>query len=159
MARFARMFLAVWPPGEVVERLRALPRPALPGLRWARPEQWHVTVQFLGQVDEVTALDALQSRPDGVCEAVAGPATERFGRRVLHLPVAGLDSLAVEQPYHGHLTLARVRRSGRAVDLRPLCGWPFAARWPVAELTLVESRPGPEGSQYTIVERRSLRPS
>jgi 2'-5' RNA ligase len=103
--------------------------------------------------------------------AEAGPSLGRFGWRVLHIPVAGLESLAAAvvgataaigmppepRPFHGHLTLARSRGRGRpTVDLLPLAAVPFAARWPVEELTVVESVPGGGGSRYSVVARRSL---
>ena len=37
----ARLFVAVWPPDDVVAELAALPRPDQPGLRWTTPDQWH----------------------------------------------------------------------------------------------------------------------
>ena len=43
-----RLFIAVWPPPDVVEQVAALPRPPVAGLRWTEPEQWHVTLRFLG---------------------------------------------------------------------------------------------------------------
>ena len=47
-----RLFVAVWPPYEVVNSIAALERPPLPGLRWTTPDQWHVTMRFLGDVDD-----------------------------------------------------------------------------------------------------------
>ena len=43
----------MWPPPEVVARLAALARPTVEGVRWTTPEQWHVTLRFLGWVDDV----------------------------------------------------------------------------------------------------------
>src|SRR3954454_9641892 len=82
-----RLFIAVWPPPEVVARMEALPRPAEDGVRWTTPDQWHVTLRFFGSVPSlspvVTALEGA-SLPGGVV-AVAGPALGRFGARVLHV--------------------------------------------------------------------------
>ena len=135
-----------------------------------RREQWHVTLRFLGRVDAVdeaiAALGAMRAAP---AEAVAGPAVGRFGQRVLHVPVAGLDEVAAavvvatasvgeppeERPFAGHLTLARVARGGR-VDLRRLAGQPVAGRWPVTEVCLVESHLSPKGARYEVVSRFPL---
>ena len=167
-----RLFVAVWPPAEVLERVASLPRPALAGLRWTRPEQWHVTLRFLGSVDEVDAVAAAVAGAASSCpplEAVAGPELSRFGQRVLHVPVAGLEPLAAavieataalgqppeDRPFAGHLTLARVARGAR-VDLRELAGEPVSGRWRVTEVCLVESRLHRQGARYEVVERFGL---
>lgn len=166
-----RLFVAVWPTPEIVATLIDLERPDVGGLRWTRPEQWHVTLRFLGEADEVAAREAFKgiSSP-GPTTAELGPATGRFGRRVLHVPVAGLEELASAsvaatadvgassgpRPFAGHLTLARAR-DRRGVDLRPLAGVPVVGRWAVTELTLVASRPTGRGPvRYEVVERLGL---
>ena len=166
-----RLFVAVWPPAELVDQLAALPRPDVAGVRWTRPDQWHVTLRFLGRVDDVdTVVEALSGVEVAAVEAVAGPAVGRFGQRVLHVPVDGLGPVAdavvgataalgeppEERPFNGHVTLARATGRGGRVDLRPLAGGPVAARWIVDELTLVSSDLHPHGARYTVVERFSL---
>lgn len=155
------------PPDEVLDRVAALARPAVDGLRWTTREQWHVTLRFLGQVDDVDAVaSALGSGSFARCDAKFGPAVDRFGRRVLHVPVAGLDDLGAavvartaelgeppdDRPFRGHVTLARAR-SRRGVDLRKLAGEPVAASWSVAEVVLVESHLHPKGARYENVAR------
>lgn len=165
-----RLFVAVWPPDDVLDAVAALDRPELPGLRWTGRSQWHVTLRFLGRVEQVeqaqAALATVEAAPT---EAVAGPSVGRFGQRVLHVPVAGLDEVAAavigataavgeppeDRPFAGHLTLARVARGAR-VDLRPLAGQPIAGRWPVAEVCLVESHLSPRGARYEVVSRFPL---
>ena len=162
--------MAVWPPPEVVERIAALPRPAVAGLRWTDREQWHVTLRFMGRVDEIAPVDEVLSGVDApAVEVVAGPLVGRFGHRVLHVPVEGLAPLAAavvdvtaafgeppeDRPFAGHLTLARVR-SGARVDLRPLAGGPIEGRWRVDEVTLVESRLGGAGARYQVIGRYPL---
>jgi 2'-5' RNA ligase len=165
-----RLFAAVWPPPEVVEALAVLPRPEVPGLRWTTPDQWHVTLRFFGEADVAEAVEAFRGiHGGGALVAGLGPATGRFGRRVLHVPVRGLDALAAatvaatagvgERPgpraFAGHVTLARARHP-RGVDLRPLAGAPVAGRWVVEEVTLVASHLGPGGARYEVVAARSL---
>jgi RNA 2',3'-cyclic 3'-phosphodiesterase len=90
-----RVFVAVWPATEIVVGLEAVPRAELPGVRWTTPDQWHVTLQFLGEVadpDEVTAAVERVGAPPAT--AIIGPESERLGASVLCLPVAGLDVMA-----------------------------------------------------------------
>ncbi len=169
-----RLFVAVVPPDDVLDRLASLRRPARPGVRWTRREQWHVTLRFLGEVDEaavpavVAALDAapLDAAPPAAA-AVLGPRVAALGRRVVQIPVAGLDDLAAAvtaatatvgrppepRPFQGHVTLARVARGG----LRDLVGEPVAATFPVVDVRLVHSRPGGRGGPvYADVHVRPL---
>ncbi|MBV9164126.1 MAG: RNA 2',3'-cyclic phosphodiesterase [Pseudonocardiales bacterium] len=168
-----RLFVAVTPPGEVVAGLRiatAELRALAPELRWTHPEQWHVTLVFLGEVgddviDELTRrLNRAAARHPPLALALGGGG--RFGQRVLWTAVHGdrdglrrlADSaraaarrsrLPVEhRPYHPHLTVARA--DGRA-DLRPLverlAPWQ-GVPWVATRLHLVRSRlgAGPGGS-------------
>jgi RNA 2',3'-cyclic 3'-phosphodiesterase len=51
-----RLFVALEPPAGARAELDAAVaplRPGWPGLRWATPDRWHVTLAFLGEVDEV----------------------------------------------------------------------------------------------------------
>ena len=162
-----RAFVAVTPPAEVVDALWAWTadlREDTPGLRWSRPEQWHLTLAFLGEVPE-EGVDALAERL-GRAARRNPPMTlslgggGRFGQRVLWTRVRGdrdgLRALAGsvqaaarrcrlpvdDRQYRPHLTLAR---AAAAVDLRPLVerladydGEPWTAR----ALHLVRSRLG-----------------
>lgn len=150
-----RLFVAVWPPAEVLDRLEALDRPEVPGLRWTRRDHWHVTLRFLGSVADVAPVTealAAAARSAAAAEAVLGPAVERFGRRVLHVPVTGLDRVAAtvvastgslgrpadDRPFAGHVTLAWVSEK-ESVDLRPQTGAAVHGRWPVTEMSLIRS--------------------
>jgi len=168
-----RLFVAVWPNDDVLATLAALDRPRLRGLRWTAREQWHITLRFLGNV-ELEQVDAVVSAIESVevpgpVRAVMGPATARFGQRILHIPVAGLDDVAAgviaateslgeppeDRAFAGHITLARVRPRSR-IDLRTLCGVPLAGEWPVRQLTLVSSVPDPAGARYEVIASRNL---
>ncbi len=167
-----RLFVAVWPPEEVLDKIAPFERPDIPGLRWTGRAQWHITLRFLGHVPDadpvIEALGGLSgvSRP-----AVSlGPVTGRFGQRVLHVPVDGLDAVATavvratahlgrppeDRPFAGHLTLARVAKGAR-VDLRPLTGVQVEGRWMVDEVCLVESKLSSSGARYEVVDRFTLR--
>ena len=119
----------------LVDRLRS----TLPRASWTRPESWHLTLLFLGEVDA-----AFVERFIGACEPPAfetvpgeiqtGPAVvfPEHGRpRVLgvgFLPSPGLESISrlaaaaqeasgrlggrvEDRPFHGHVTFARLRES------------------------------------------------
>jgi 2'-5' RNA ligase len=166
-----RLFIAVWPPEDVAGRLSALERPAQAGVRWTTPDQWHVTLRFLGSVTDVDGVMEAFSRldPGPPVTAVAGPVLERLGRGILCLPVSGLSELAQtvvaatarfgepppQRPFHGHLTVARAKAGA---DLRPFAGVPLAAAWPVTEVTLVASETHPDGARYRVVAGVALRP-
>jgi len=163
----ARLFVAVWPPRDVVELLAGLPRPEVRGVRWTTPEQWHVTLRFLGEADPDAARAALATLDGNRCEAVLGPHVSRLGRSVLVVAVDGLSDVAgavaratavigrppESRPFRGHLTLARLKDGARLrlrVDLH--------ARWPVRSVTLVQSRLRPGGAAYEILDEVRLRP-
>ena len=158
-----RLFVAVWPPPAIVAALAALPRPARPGVRWTAPEQWHVTLRFLGEVADpepvVAALEGIEAR---ACEAVLGPAVRALGREVAVVPVAGLDEVAAavvgatahlgkpapDRPFLGHLTVARARRGG---DVRAVTGAEVTGSWTVGEVALVRSHLSSSGARYEDV--------
>ena len=168
-----RLFVAVWPPDDVLDAVALLDRPAIEGVRWTTRDQWHVTLRFLGSVeeDEVARLcDALDDvgRAHPSARVELGPATSCFGRGVLHVPTSGLAPVAAAtvratdgvgseppdpRPFAGHLTLARSR--GRT-DLRPLAGAPIAASWTASELTLVRSHTARTGARYEVLHRSPL---
>ncbi|MBL78421.1 MAG: RNA 2',3'-cyclic phosphodiesterase [Acidimicrobiaceae bacterium] len=161
-----RLFVAAWLSVEVADALAGLPRPEAPGLRWTRPDQWHVTLRFLGEADpgEVTAaLDELAATP---AVAELGPVTRLLGKRVVVAAVAGLDDLAAsvvaatagvgeppeERAFTGHLTLARSKG-----PVPPgAVGTPVAGSFLVDEVCLVRSRTLPEGAAYETLARFRL---
>lgn len=152
-----RLFVAVWPPDDVVAALQALPRPESDGVRWSTPPQWHVTLRFLGNVPDVAGVvDALAEVQQPAVDVEVGPATKKLGPSVLMVPVRGLDALAaslpfaLDRPFDGHLTVARAR-SRRQVP-RSLEGIPFEASWRATSFALVRSQTKPDGAVYDDVE-------
>lgn len=140
-----------------------MPRPGAPGLRWTSPDQWHVTLRFLGNADPDEAAAAMSGFSFPSVVAHLGPTSAILGCQVIMVPVSGLDDLAAsvrarttdvgttpeERPFVGHLTLARSKGpvpTGSA-------GTPVSASFPVREVCLVSSRTHPEGAQYEALER------
>ena len=156
-----RLFVAVWPPEEVVEELRALPRKDQRGVRFVPPDNWHITLRFLGAagIDDVArALDGLQATR---AKARLGPGIDVLADRALVVPVHGLDDLAAavtactadlgERPrarFIGHLTLARLKHH---VPMPRALGMMVEAEFDVDEVALVESRLHPDGARYQTV--------
>jgi 2'-5' RNA ligase len=163
-----RLFVAITPPADALRELDAALGPARvaapSGLRWTRPEQWHLTLAFFGSVPQPT-VPALAETLGAACRA--GALRLRFfgggcfGDRVLWVGIAGdtnvLRSLAAgmaaaahrfavaisDEPYRPHLTLARAGRVG--ADLRPAAGAlaeVVGSPWSVCSVQLVHSRLG-----------------
>jgi RNA 2',3'-cyclic 3'-phosphodiesterase len=162
-----RLFVGVRPPDDVLDVVAGLRRVERSGVRWTTRPQWHVTLRFLGEVDDPAPVaEALDAAPLAACSAVLGPHVAALGRRVVCVPVGGVDDLAAgvigvtkrfgrppePRAFHGHLTLARVAHGG----LRELTGEEVTARFPVDDLRLVRSHLGRGGARYEDVHVRRL---
>jgi RNA 2',3'-cyclic 3'-phosphodiesterase len=158
-----RLFVAIWPPEELLERLADMERPKDPGVKWVRPENLHITVRFLGDADIDEAIERLDDVFLPSATAVLGPALDLQAERSIMLPVAGVDDLAevVEQAvrgvgsanerrrFLGHLTLARLAKKARPDRS---VGRLFDAAFEVGEIALVASTLTDSGSIYETVE-------
>jgi 2'-5' RNA ligase len=155
-----RLFVAVWPPEDVVAALRAMDRPSA-DVRWCPEEQWHVTLRFLGSVEDPAPIVGALSTVEVPAPKVAvGPATKHLGPGVLMLPVKGLDDLAhavmdatvdlvpdtEHRPFRGHLTIARAHHKGQIP--RSLEGIELGASWTAPGFSLVWSHTKPTGAVY-----------
>ncbi|HEU5152602.1 MAG TPA: RNA 2',3'-cyclic phosphodiesterase [Iamia sp.] len=157
-----RLFVAVWPPAEVGDALRKLPRPERPGVRWTPEADWHVTLRFLGEVPDpapvVSALEAeLPGR--GSRPATLDDVTSELGTALV-VRVDGLRSLASvvrlatsqlgdpprPDPFEGHITVARGGRRGVDPELvGQAVKTSDATTWDVTEVALVRSVVGGSG--------------
>lgn len=157
----ARLFVAVWPPEHVTEALRALHRKDQRGVRFIPPENWHITLRFLGEADADRVVDTLDPLTLPPARARLGPAVDVLAERALVVPVAGLDELARtviaatrelgERPpkrFAGHVTLARVKAR---VPMPRVLGAMVGGEFDVAEIALVQSRLHPDGARYETV--------
>jgi RNA 2',3'-cyclic 3'-phosphodiesterase len=171
--------VAAWPDELTSQRLAALELGREKNLRLVGPTRWHVTLRFLGEVNEAdleplgAALQAGLAALPGPAECRLGPATAWFSRvRVLQLPAHGLNAAAAAArratapvvpepdgptpPFNGHLTLARVKgRLGPRAQAE-LEGIPFASTFAVTHVDLVASAPSPQGHVYTTLARAPL---
>ncbi|MGI9051717.1 MAG: RNA 2',3'-cyclic phosphodiesterase [Ilumatobacteraceae bacterium] len=155
--RPARLFVAVWPPADVVEQLAALPRLERPGVRWVPRANWHVTLRFIGDA----VPEAVRSRLDGVrlpgATAQLGPQVDHLGADAVVVPVEGLGELAGAvvaatpdvgrspdgRPFRGHVTMARLRRARSE-----LVGHPLTGSFDVTEVVLARSTLTSAGARY-----------
>ncbi len=156
-----RLFVAVWPPEDVIAELAALARKDRRGIRFVEPERWHLTLRFLGDAavdDAAEALDRAELPPATVR---LGPAIDVLDERALVIPASGLDHLAAavnsatadvgEAPrrrFRGHLTVARVKASA---SMPPLLGALVGASFEASEVALVESTLHPDGARYDTI--------
>lgn len=163
-----------------LERLALRLRAKDDGLRWSAPEQWHVTLVFLGEVDDATRA-GLIGELRGVKASALTLRIESLGvfERVgilhaqvevtpellaLHKAVAAAVvrcGLEIEdRPYRAHVTLARSRnRDGRKTIerlRRASAQQRINERWSAGEFLLYESRLSPAGSTYVVRERFPL---
>ncbi|MDB5303631.1 MAG: 2-5 ligase [Phycisphaerales bacterium] len=187
-----RLFIAIELPDVVRQHIAGLVRKGQEhcrgryGLSWVRPENFHVTVKFLGDVSD-DRLPALCSALGEI--ATEGPAVLRADRlegfpprrpsRVVAMGLAGdvgrVNYLhrSIEEHcarlgippdgrlYRPHITLVRCREPLPA-DKRD--AWERAAgpllpgpEFVASEFVLMESRLKPEGAQYIPVARFPLR--
>ena len=160
-----RLFFALWPDPVLRQALhtRADKIAASIGGKQQRPDQWHVTLEFLGQVPR-ERQPSLRAAADRVCRS---PVTLEFDR-VEHWPKpqvvclvasrvpTGLATLVTQlraelaaegfaiepRPFRPHVTLARKVRSAADSLLDP----PFL--WRADGFALVRSVTDPAGSRY-----------
>lgn len=158
----ARLFVAIWPPPDVIEALSALRRKDERGVRFVRPENWHITLRFLGEAHPMEVADRLDGVDLPAASVHLGPAVDLLGKHSVILPVAGLEQLAAvvttatrgvgsapeRRRYVGHLTLARLRK--HATPPR-LTGSPFDDSFDVDEVALVNSRLKETGAEYETI--------
>ena len=183
-----RLFVAVSPGNELCERIeQALEtlRPLSPSSKWVRAENCHITLAFLGQVDDAK-VPAVAAAVEGAAAGHA-PLSLRFGSggsfgrtrrpRVLWASVTGdTDALAAVQKavvealaplgfppedraFTAHLTLARARDQGGDAGLAA-CAEALQAidlgETRVDEVILFRSDLSAAGPRYTPVIRAPL---
>ncbi|MFN8035762.1 MAG: RNA 2',3'-cyclic phosphodiesterase [Acidimicrobiia bacterium] len=185
MTRVGRAFVAVVPPPAVLdaiaERVRAVSGDG-PALRWMARAQWHLTMQFLGRVDDLDVVVDAATRAAASVGAfemqLAGSGAFPSARRaaVLWLGVGtGTDALGAlargvaeafaplgyppeDRPFHPHLTVARASRPRRADHVIAAIGGGsgdvvIGPAWQVRDVVLYESRTRPEGAEYGELAR------
>jgi RNA 2',3'-cyclic 3'-phosphodiesterase len=184
-----RLFVAIAPPAAVLDQLDALAGPLRanrPDLRWTSREAWHVTLAFLGQVDEpavarlLPRLERAARRHHAFRLAFSGagafPVPARANvlwsglsgdRGALgHLAesvVAGASRAGAPPPDKGrrfqpHLTLARCRMPADVTELVAALAGHQGQQWTADRVHLVRSRLGAtEQPRYATLASWPLR--
>lgn len=128
-----RLFVAIDPPLAIRERLAALCR-GLPGARWVEPEQLHLTLRFIGDVDGSVLTSVREALAEVRAEALSlqlegiGFFPPRGNPRVVWVGIRKnepllrlhhrIESVLVraglapeERKYSPHITLARLKNT------------------------------------------------
>ena len=161
-----------------LERLTAGWQRADDGLRWSRPQAWHVTLEFLGHVSDeqyaclVEALRGIRAAPfeftisgtgsferAGIFYAGVEPTPALLALERAVVEASASCGFGVEpRAYHPHITLARRRSRGAgAAAMHRLAAHGIAAiAQHAGEFLLYESLLLPTGAEYTVRKRFPL---
>ena len=168
-----RLFIGLEIPDDVGHALSLL-RGGLPGARWIDPENYHVTLRFLGDVDGTTArdfahslgdiaaspfelrIDALGSfggrKPRAIFAAIA-PSNALESLQRAHERAARAAGLPPEpRNYTPHVTVARLRGTSSesvATYLERQGGF-FSEPFEVSRFVLFSSRASVGGGPYVV---------
>ncbi len=181
-----RSFVAVLLPEELRARVYEAAtklRQTTSAVSWVRAENLHLTLRFLGSIDEAMLGRAREALAEAAVETApfrvtlgefgAFPATR--APRVLWVGVAaGADALAAlharvegalarrgippeERPFHAHATLGRARDPRGVAGLGDALGAaePLGETW-VDAVYLMRSDLHPEGARYSVLAREPL---
>jgi 2'-5' RNA ligase len=116
-----RLFAGLEVPDEIARSLASL-RGGLPGARWIDPENYHVTLRFIGDIDFAIASEIAST-------------LDRVNRKPFQVMIEGLGSFGGRQP---RAVVARVAPS------RPLMELQAEVEWLVRRVGLE-----PEGRKFT----------
>jgi 2'-5' RNA ligase len=168
-----RLFTGLEIPREIAQSLSIL-RGGLPGARWIDPENYHITLRFIGDIDDRLAQD-IASMLDGVKRRsfdVRFGSLTVFGGRKPRAIVAGIEPvqplvelqsemerlmqrLGLEpegRKFTPHVTLARLRdASSRDVaDYLSTRGPLFGSSFKVSRFVLFSARASVGGGPYVV---------
>ena len=184
-----RLFVAIEPPTAALDELDAATTPlrqAWPQLRWTDRSAWHVTLAFLGEVDEATAVRLgpelgraardFRHAPDlSVATSGAFPSADRAHvlwtgitgdvpvlKELAGQVAAGAARAGAPPPRGGwgfmpHLTLARCRAPADVHSLVGALAGYSGMPWAATEIHLVRSLLGAR-PRYEVMGTWSLRP-
>lgn len=167
---------------EALSHWRKLVRHQLPDVRWAKPENYHITVKFYGDLDveSLARLTAALREPlssinsfklelvglgtfpnwdhPRVLWAGVGDGIEhmRYLAGVVEAASVGLELPVDRKDYRPHLTLARFKAPVQRKDIGPDVLNARNQRWGVIHVTeaiLFRSRLTPQGPIHTVHQR------
>lgn len=172
----ARLFIAVSIPESVRENLARVGTAAnARGAKWVRPENYHLTLAFLGEVEERRAIDAEEAafaategyeEPFRLVAQGLGAFPNEERTKVLWAGLTGDVPALIEMQtnltaelrragfaleekrFRPHITLARFRIPQPMPERLPRLQ--VFGEWEVTELQLVESHLHPSGARYVV---------
>jgi 2'-5' RNA ligase len=173
-----RLFVGIDLP-ELARNRLALLAAGLPGARWLAPETYHVTLAFIGEIDEAGAellhqeLTGVSAHPFDLEIAGVGSFETKGKLRALWAGITPSEPLALLQrrvaaatqragieiearKFKPHITLARFRDTPPKARLGDWLSTHALLRLdpvPVREFVLFESHLGGEGAHYEAVAR------
>ena len=174
-----RLFTGLEIPAPIGQSL-ALLRGGLPGARWVEPENYHLTLRFIGDIDDTLAgeiadllgrtrrpgfelrIDGLTSfggnKPRAVVACVPAP-PELIELQADHERLMQRVGLGPERKYRPHVTLARLRdASSHQVAEYLAMHQPFrSTSFPVSRFVLFSSRTSIGGGPYVVEADYPLR--
>lgn len=184
-----RLFIALNLPKKERQRIHRVSRPLrerdLP-VRWVDPENYHVTLKFLGEVhpdrapdveevmdrvaDETAAFDGTFGgfgafptvrRPRVIWLGVDPSPALRCLKQDLEWGLAERDFERETRAFHPHLTLGRARKDDGAGVFRGLDelvgGMEYEGEFRIWKLDLMRSRLTREGPRYSVVQSSQLK--
>jgi len=182
-----RTFIAIEIPSEIKSALAALQdelRRAGADVSWTKPENIHLTLKFLGEVDErrigeveiVCVRAAAEFQPFTLSLNDTGVFPNARQPRILWAGLAGEiekavemrgrlnDGLALigfereEKDFRPHLTIGRLKSNRKIRELLTLAGAHQVPEFPfvVTEIVLMKSELHPAGARYTPIAKVSL---
>jgi 2'-5' RNA ligase len=162
---FSRLFFALWPDDQTRQKLVRLNKSIeTKGFRPVQPQNVHVTLVFLGNVDaaaelliihSVTGISASPfvlmfdqlsywSRPKVLCLTCSQLVAEvEMLVAALNMEVASFGLQTENRPYQPHITLARHARYLPDIKVEPIV-------WRAESFCLVESCSEPGGVNYKV---------
>jgi 2'-5' RNA ligase len=167
-----RLFTAVEIPADIGRSL-ALLRGGLPGARWVEPENYHVSLRFIGDIDDslareiafmlgqvkrsrfdlqIEGLDSFGGNRPRVVIAAVSAVPELVDLQADHERLMQRVGLEPERKYRPHVTLARLRdTSSRQVADYLSTRQPFrSTSFPVSRFVLYSSRASVGGGPYVV---------
>lgn len=173
-----RLFVGIELPDELRQLLSGV-REAYPAARWHGPEQLHLTLNFIGHVDEdvarrmAAALAGIRESPfslavqgvgyfgtpqqPSVLWAGLAPSTPLHRlQRALEQRLVPLGLVPEDRPYTPHITLARVRPGVPLQAFLQQHARLSSPAFQVDHICLFLSSGGEQGVRYQVIERYRL---
>ena len=168
-----RLFTGVEIPTDIGQALSSL-RGGLPGARWIDPENYHLTLRFIGDVDEITAHEVasllgrvkrgtFELRMEGLISfggrkpravvATVSPERALIDMQAEHERLMQRIGLEPEgRKYTPHVTLARLRDSSsrQVADYLAARGFFRTSPFRVSRFVLFSSRNSVGGGPYVV---------